>query len=92
MTVPGCFTGTLRLKMSLSPALSGESGFLGFSLFFKFQPPLSRVYVGLATVTAMTGLYIWRRLFLQIISDRNPIAGKLRQRILVVGWTPMRNG
>ena len=38
-------------------------GFLGFSLFFKFQPPLSRVYVALATGTAMIGLYSWRRLF-----------------------------
>jgi exopolysaccharide biosynthesis polyprenyl glycosylphosphotransferase len=62
------------------------TGFLGFSLFFKFQPPLSRVYVTLATVTAMTGLYIWRRLF-YIYLRQDSVAGKLRQRILVVGWT-----
>ena len=63
MKAPGCFTGTLRLRTSSSLALSGGQDFLGFSLFFKFQPPLSRVYVALATVTAMTGLYTWRRLF-----------------------------
>jgi exopolysaccharide biosynthesis polyprenyl glycosylphosphotransferase len=62
------------------------AGFLSFSLFFKFQPPLSRVYVALATLTAMTGLYTWRRLFYSYLR-RESIAGKLRQRILVVGWT-----
>ena len=62
------------------------AAFLSFSLFFKFQPPLSRVYVALATVTAMTGLYAWRQLFYSFVRQES-IAGKLRQRILVVGWT-----
>jgi len=62
------------------------AGFLGFSLFFKFQPPLSRVYAALATVTTMTGLYTWRRLFYSYLRQES-IAGKRRQRILVVGWT-----
>jgi exopolysaccharide biosynthesis polyprenyl glycosylphosphotransferase len=62
------------------------AGFLGFSLFFKFQPSLSRVYVAFATVTAMTGLYTWRRLFYSYLRQES-VAGKLRQRILVVGWT-----
>ena len=62
------------------------AGFLGFSLFFKFQPPLSRVYVGLATGAAMTGLYTWRRFFYSYLR-RESVAGKLRQRVLVVGWT-----
>ncbi len=52
------------LKDVVVACLVWGAGFLGFSLFFKFQPPLSRVYVALATVTAMTGLYTWRRLFL----------------------------
>ena len=63
------------------------AGFLGFSLFFKFQPPLSRVYVALAVVVAMTGLYTWRRWFFYYLRQES-VAGKLRQRILVVGWTP----
>jgi hypothetical protein len=53
---------------------------------FKFQPPLSRVYVALATGTAMAGLYSWRRLFYRFLRQES-VAGKLRQRILVVGWT-----
>ena len=42
--------------------------------------------MALATVTAMTGLYTWRRLFYSFLRQES-IAGKLRQRILVVGWT-----
>jgi exopolysaccharide biosynthesis polyprenyl glycosylphosphotransferase len=75
------------LKEVMVVCLVWGTGFLGFSLFFKFQPPLSRVYVALATATAMIGLYAWRRLFYGFLR-RESIAGKLRQRILVVGWTP----
>jgi exopolysaccharide biosynthesis polyprenyl glycosylphosphotransferase len=74
------------LKDLIVACLVWGAGFLGFSLFFKFQPPLSRVYVALATVTAMTGLYSWRRLFYNYLRQES-VAGKLRQRILVVGWT-----
>ncbi len=74
------------LKNVIVACVVWGAGFLGFSLFFKFQPPLSRVYVGLATVTAMTGLYTWRLLFFRYLRQES-IAGKLRQRILVVGWT-----
>jgi exopolysaccharide biosynthesis polyprenyl glycosylphosphotransferase len=62
------------------------AGFLGFSLFFKFQPPLSRIYVALATATTMVGFYSWRRLFYTHLR-RESIAGRCRQRILMVGWT-----
>jgi exopolysaccharide biosynthesis polyprenyl glycosylphosphotransferase len=74
------------LKDVMAACLIWGAGFLGFSLFFKFQPPLSRVYVALATITAMIGLYTWRRLFFSFIRQES-IAEKLRQRILVVGWT-----
>ena len=74
------------LKEVIVACLVWGTGFLGFSLFFKFQPPLSRVYVALATFTAMIGLYAWRRFFYSFLRQES-IAGKLRQRILVVGWT-----
>jgi exopolysaccharide biosynthesis polyprenyl glycosylphosphotransferase len=73
------------LKEMVVSCLIWGAGFLGLSLFFKFQPPLSRVYVALATVTSMTGLYTWRRLFYSFLQQES-IARKLRQRILVVGW------
>jgi exopolysaccharide biosynthesis polyprenyl glycosylphosphotransferase len=75
-----------RFKDVFVACLFWGAGFLGFSLFFKFQPPLSRVYVALATITAMTGLYSWRRVFFSYLRQ-DSVAGKLRQRILVVGWT-----
>ena len=62
------------------------AGFVGFSLFFEFQPPLSRVYATLATATTMIGLYGWRRLLYRHLRKES-VTGKLRQRILVVGWT-----
>jgi exopolysaccharide biosynthesis polyprenyl glycosylphosphotransferase len=74
------------LKNVVVACLVWGAGFLGFSLLFKFQPPLSRIYVALATVTAMTGLYAWRSLFYRFLLQES-IAGRLRQRILVVGWT-----
>ena len=74
------------LKDVFVACLVWGAGFLGFSLFFKFQPPLSRVYAAFATVTVTTGLYTWRRLFYSYLRQES-IAGKLRQRILVVGWT-----
>jgi exopolysaccharide biosynthesis polyprenyl glycosylphosphotransferase len=73
------------LKEVVVSCLIWGAGFLGLSLFFKFQPPLSRVYVALATLTAIAGLYTWRRLFYCFLR-RESIARKLRQRILVVGW------
>lgn len=74
------------LKDVIVACLVWGAGFLGISLLFKFQPPLSRVYVALATGTAMAGLYSWRRLFYRFLRQES-VAGKLRQRILVVGWT-----
>ncbi len=76
-----------RLKHVIVACLIWGAGFLGFSLLFKFQPPLSRVYVALATVSVMTGLYAWRTFFSGYVRQE-AVARKLRQRILVVGWTP----
>jgi exopolysaccharide biosynthesis polyprenyl glycosylphosphotransferase len=73
------------LKDVVSACLLWGMGFLGFSLLFKFQPPLSRIYVAVATLTAMAGLSTWRRLFFHFLSHES-VAEKLHQRILVVGW------
>lgn len=74
------------IKQVSAACLVWGLGFLGLSLLFKFQPALSGVYVVLATGTAMIGLYTWRQLFHRFLR-RESIAGKLRQRVLVVGWT-----
>jgi exopolysaccharide biosynthesis polyprenyl glycosylphosphotransferase len=75
-----------HLRDVLTSCLLWGICFLGFSLFFKFQPPLSRIYVSLASVTTMAGLYSWRRLFYAGLRHAVPVS-ELRQKILVVGWT-----
>jgi exopolysaccharide biosynthesis polyprenyl glycosylphosphotransferase len=75
------------LNHVLAACLLWGVGFLAFSLFFKFQPPLSTVYVAIATATATIGLYTWRRLFGDYLRQ-STVFTKYRQRILMVGWTP----
>jgi len=76
-----------RLWDVISTCMLWGAAFLGFSLLFKFQPPLSRVYVAVATSTAMVGLYAWRQLFYCWLRN-DAVAEKLRQRILLVGRNP----
>ena len=78
--------GHSRLKHVVTPCLFWGAGFLGFSLVFKFQPPISRGYVALATTTAIVGLYAWRRCLYSYL-QREFIVHKHRHRILAVGWT-----
>ena len=60
-------------------------GFLGFSLMFKFQPPISRIFVSISAGNALVLLIGWRWLFHGILVRSN-VAASLRQRILIVGW------
>jgi exopolysaccharide biosynthesis polyprenyl glycosylphosphotransferase len=78
--------GHSKLKHVVSACLLWGTGCLGFSLLFKFQPPLSRMYVALATTTAIIGLYTWRRCLYSYL-QQELIVRKLRHRILIVGWT-----
>jgi exopolysaccharide biosynthesis polyprenyl glycosylphosphotransferase len=75
------------LKHVFSACLLWGAGFLSFSLFFKFQPPLSRVYAATATAAATIGLYTWRWLLSDYL-QQGTVFRKLRQRILIVGWSP----
>ena len=75
-----------RLKHVVTPCLVWGAGFLGFSLLFKFQPPISRGYVALATTMAIVGLYAWRWCLYSYL-QREFIVHKYRHRILTVGWT-----
>lgn len=61
--------------------------YLGASLFLKFDPPVSRVYAVLSYVSAVTGLLCWRWV-LSFLLRADLLASALRQRLLLVGWTP----
>ncbi len=60
-------------------------GFLSFSLMFKFQPPISRIFVTLSAFNVIVGLLTWRWMFHRFL-QKSAIAKNLRQRILFVGW------
>lgn len=62
------------------------AAFISFSLVFKFQPPLSRMFVFLAGINITVGLLIWRGLFHRFLRTL-PIARELKQRVLFVGWS-----
>ncbi|MES2475366.1 MAG: sugar transferase [Verrucomicrobiota bacterium] len=60
-------------------------GFLAFSLVFKMDPAISRLYCALGAAMAMTGLLGWRWI-LYCFLRREPFASALRQKAVFVGW------
>ena len=69
----------------LKAAFLWALGFLGFALIFKFQPPISRIFVAIATIVVPASLMGWRAVFHGFLG-RSCVAMSLRQRILFVGW------
>jgi exopolysaccharide biosynthesis polyprenyl glycosylphosphotransferase len=61
------------------------AGFIGFALIFKFQAPISRLFVTLASFNVIVGLLVWRNLFHRLLRN-SPAAARLKQRVLFVGW------
>ena len=64
--------------------------FMGISLVLKFEPGISRLYTlfgfGLSTV----GLLTWRVFFNRYLWQES-IARRLRERVLIIGWTKESN-
>ena len=60
-------------------------GFLSFSLAFKFQPSISRIFVLISAINVLGGLFTWRYVFHRYL-QKSSIAVNLRERILFVGW------
>lgn len=61
-------------------------GFLTFTLAFKLQPPISRVYTALNGVCVFVLLELWRALLTRMLRKPSRLA-TLRQRVLFVGWS-----
>lgn len=62
-------------------------GFLTFTLAFKLQPPISRVYTALNGVCVFALLEVWRALLTRFLRAPKRL-NVLRQRVLFVGWSP----
>jgi exopolysaccharide biosynthesis polyprenyl glycosylphosphotransferase len=70
----------------LKGVLAWTIGFLTFTLAFKLQPPISRVYTALNGVCTFTLIEIWRSYLCHLL--RRPKSLKaLQQRVLFVGWS-----
>ena len=59
--------------------------FLGTSLVFKFEPAISRLFVGVSFLTTIVTMLGWRYGFYFVLS-RSGLRPALAQKILIVGW------
>lgn len=59
--------------------------FLAITLLLKIDPPISRLFCGIAALLAMALLLSWRWFFYCILRHEN-FAHKLRQKVVFVGW------
>ncbi|HEX8297272.1 MAG TPA: exopolysaccharide biosynthesis polyprenyl glycosylphosphotransferase [Chthoniobacteraceae bacterium] len=82
-------TALLRFRYVSLKILKGAAcwalGFLAFALIFKFQPPISRLFVGISMFLVPVSLLTWRVIFHGFL-QRSVIAVNLRQRVAFVGW------
>jgi len=62
------------------------AGYLLFSLFFKIEPAISRIFVILSGVLGFAVLTGWRLAFNSWI-HRREILFHIQERVLVIGWT-----
>jgi exopolysaccharide biosynthesis polyprenyl glycosylphosphotransferase len=60
--------------------------FLGVSLALKFDPPISRLFVGVSCVTTLIFMTAWRLAFYRWLSHSD-MRHELTQKVLLVGWT-----
>lgn len=79
----------LRRYKSLAIIIKGTTfwllAYLGLSLALKFQPPISRVFVGIAFCAVVLFESLWRGIFHALVS-RGALLEQLQQRVAVLGW------
>jgi exopolysaccharide biosynthesis polyprenyl glycosylphosphotransferase len=61
--------------------------FLGFSLAFRFEPAISRIFAALSCVTSAITMVSWRYMFYHWISNSS-WRDRLTQRVVLIGWNP----
>lgn len=60
--------------------------FMGVSFILKFEPSISRFYCALGFGLSLVGLLTWRVVLNRLVR-REQSARRLRERVLLVGWT-----
>ncbi len=79
----------LRKFQSLALIAKGTTfwlaGYLGLALVFKFDPPISRLFVPLAFGCILVVMFVWRSLFYALLI--HPAwRDRIRQRVALLGW------
>jgi exopolysaccharide biosynthesis polyprenyl glycosylphosphotransferase len=79
----------LRRYQSLNVILKGTAfwllAYLTVSLVLKFSPPISRLFVVIATVSVIVCLYCWRAVANAMLA-RHGTRERLQQRAVLLGW------
>jgi exopolysaccharide biosynthesis polyprenyl glycosylphosphotransferase len=59
--------------------------FLGFSLVFRFEPAISRIFAACSCLTTIATMICWRYLFYYVLSN-SQWRDRLTQRVAIIGW------
>lgn len=71
-------------------ALYWAAFFVSFSLIFKIDPSISRLWVLLAAIVSGVGLVIWRYTFCKQMIGRT-LLKSIRRKTIIVGWSARAN-
>ena len=86
-TVPMMLRFRLLLGALLKIVCVWVVAYISLAYLLRFDLPVSRLYVLIATGTLTVGLLLWRRAFYKA-AIRAAVLGKLRERVLFVDWSP----
>lgn len=79
----------LRRYQSLNALLKGTGfwllAYVGVWLLSKFDPPISRLFAGIAFLCVAALLWAWRALIYAFVA-RGPLLARLRRRVVLIGW------
>jgi exopolysaccharide biosynthesis polyprenyl glycosylphosphotransferase len=79
----------LRKQHNLNELVRGTAFwvvvYLAFSLFIRFQPPISRLFVLVAAVVTLLLLWVWREAFYHVLT-RPRLLPRLQRRVGLLGW------
>jgi len=78
------------LRIVWKSAVVWGAAYTALTLILKISPFISRMYCGIALMTLLVTLPLWRAFFSRIVR-REEIASIFRERALIVGWSPECN-
>lgn len=81
-----CFMNYLRVtKAVIKGTFFWLVAYLSISLILKFEPPISRLFMGLSFGFVTVGMLVWRLLFIKLMKSEL-LALTWKRRVLFIGW------